>query len=381
MSGIVIIGTGLGGYTLAREFRKLDRDTPLTLVTADDGAFYSKPMLSNAFASNKDPDALVNQSAEAMAGQLGARILTHHRVEAVDTEAHTLRLDDGETLGYDRLVLAVGAEPIRLSYEGDGADAVMSVNNRQDYARFREAIETVKRVALIGPGLIGCEFANDLRGSDREVDVIGPDTAPLGRLVPEEAGRALRRGLEQVGIRFHLETVVERIDRRNGGYRLTLSNGETVECGAVLSAVGLRPDTRLARDAGLRVDRGVVVDEYLAASADGVYALGDCAQVSGLVLPFVMPIMHAARALAKTLAGDRTPVRYPAMPVVVKTPAHPVVVSPPAPDTPGEWRMEPVGDGVRALYRDGDRLAGFVLTGQEAVKEKQALAKQVPAVL
>jgi rubredoxin---NAD+ reductase len=381
MSGIVIIGTGLGGYTLAREFRKLDKDAPLTLVTADDGAFYSKPMLSNAFASNKDPDALISQSAEAMAGQLGARILTHRRVEAVDTEARTLRLDDGETLGYDRLVLAVGAEPIRLSYEGDGADAVMSVNSRQDYARFREAIETVKRVALIGPGLIGCEFANDLRGSGREVDVIGPDTAPLGRLVPEGAGRALRRGLERAGIRFHLETVVERIARQDGGYRLTLSNGETVECGAVLSAVGLRPDTRLAKDAGLRVDRGVVVDEYLATSADGVYALGDCAQVAGLVLPFVMPIMHAARALAKTLTGDRTPVSYPAMPVVVKTPDHPVVVSPPAPDAPGEWQMETVGDGVRALYRDGERLVGFVLTGQEAVKEKQALARQVPAVL
>jgi rubredoxin---NAD+ reductase len=213
------------------------------------------------------------------------------------------------------------------------------------------------------------------------VDVIGPDTAPLGRLVPEAAGNALRRGLEKAGIRFHLETVVERIDRIDAGYRLKLANGETVEAGAILSAVGLRPDSRLARDAGLETDRGVVVDRTLAASARGVYALGDCAQVAGLVLPYVMPIMHAARALAKTLAGESTEVRYPAMPVVVKTPAHPVVVSPPAPDASGDWQMEAVGDGVRALHRDGERLNGFVLTGEEAVKEKQALAKQVPAVL
>ncbi|WP_018232471.1 NAD(P)/FAD-dependent oxidoreductase [Thioalkalivibrio thiocyanodenitrificans] len=381
MSGIVIIGTGLAGYTLAREFRKLDKDTPLTLVTADDGAFYSKPMLSNAFASGKDAAALISQTAVAMAAQLDARILPGRRVESIDTGACQVMLEDGEALGYDRLVLAVGAEPIRLSYEGDGADAVLSVNNRQDYARFREAIGGVEHVAVIGPGLIGCEFANDLHGSGREVDVIGPDTAPLGRLVPEAAGRALQKGLEGAGIRFHLETVVERIDRVDSRFRLKLDNGETVEAGAILSAVGLRPDTRLAEAAGLEVDRGIVVDRGLATSAEHVYALGDCAQVAGLVLPFVMPIMHAARALAKTLAGETTEVSYPAMPVVVKTPAHPVVVSPPGSGAAGEWIVEPVGDGVRALFRDGEALNGFVLTGAEAVKEKQALTKQVPAVL
>ncbi|WP_018954307.1 NAD(P)/FAD-dependent oxidoreductase [Thioalkalivibrio sulfidiphilus] len=381
MSGIVIIGTGLAGYTLAREFRKLDKETPLTLVTADDGAFYSKPMLSNAFASNKDPEALISQSAEAMAGQLDARILTRRRVAAIDTAARQVRLEDGESLDYGRLVLAVGAEPIRLSYEGDGADAVLSVNSREDYGRFREAIEGVGHVAVIGPGLIGCEFANDLRGSGREVDVIGPDTAPLGRLVPEAAGRAIQKGLEAAGIRFHLETVVKRIDRKDTGFRLSLDNGETVEAGAILSAVGLRPDTRLAREAGLEVDRGIVLDRTLATSAEGVYALGDCAQVAGLVLPYVMPIMHAARALAKTLAGEPTQVSYPAMPVVVKTPAHPVVVAPPAPGAVGEWKIESVGEGVRAVFSQGDEVGGFVLTGAEAVKEKQALSKQVPAVL
>ncbi|HSP00479.1 MAG TPA: FAD-dependent oxidoreductase, partial [Thioalkalivibrio sp.] len=369
MSGIVIIGTGLAGYTLARELRKLDRDTALTLVTADDGAFYSKPMLSNAFASNKDPEALISQSAEAMAGQLDARILTRRRVASMDTAARQVRLEDGEILDYDRLVLAVGAEPIRLSYEGDGAEGVLSVNSREDYARFREAIEGVDRVAVIGPGLIGCEFANDLRGSGCQVDVIGPDTAPLGRLVPEAVGRALQKGLEAVGIRFHLETVVERIDRADAGLRLTLSNGKTVEAGAILSAVGLRPDTRLARTSGLEVNRGIVVDRTLATSAEGVYALGDCAEVSGLVLPYVMPIMHGARALAKTLAGEPTEVSYPVMPVVVKTPAHPVVVAPPPPGAAGDWHIGAVGEGVRALFRNGDQLAGFVLTGAEAVKE------------
>lgn len=381
MSGIVIIGTGLAGYTLAREFRKLDRDTSLTLVTADDGAFYSKPMLSNALTTGKDPDALISQPSGAMAAQLDARILTKRRVESIDTASRRILLDRNEILGYDRLVLALGAEPIRLSYEGDGADAVLSVNNREDYARFRSAIDGVARVAVIGPGLIGCEFANDLRGSGWEVDVIGPDTTPLGRLVPEAAGHAIRKGLESAGIRFHLQTVVERIDRSGTGYRLQLGNGACVQAGAILSAVGLRPDTRLARAAGLEVDRAIVVDRRLATSDEAVYALGDCAQVGGLVLPYVMPIMHAARALAKTLSGESVEVGYPAMPVVVKTPAHPVVVASPAAHATGQWDVAASGDGVRALFRDGDAVHGFVLTGEEAVKEKQALARQLPAVL
>ncbi len=380
MSPIVIVGTGLGGYTLARELRKLDAEIPLVLVTTGDGAFYSKPMLSNALAKGKLARELASADATQMAHQLNARIVTQTRVEAIEPGAHRIQLN-GEMLDYNRLVLAVGAVPIRLPTAGEGAEEVLTVNDLDDYARFRERLEGAKRVAIIGPGLIGCEFANDLATSGRSVTVIGPDQAPLGRLLPLQAGQALQAGLAGAGIDCHLQTLVERIDRDGRGLRLSLRSGAVVEADLVLSAVGLQPDTALAASAGLDVGRGIRVDRLLRSSVPEVYALGDCAEVEGLVLPYVMPIMHAARALARTLSGEATALTYPAMPVVVKTPAHPVVVAPPAPGAEGSWLEEALADGVRARFVAGDgRLLGFALTGG-AVAEKQALTKQLPPVL
>lgn len=378
---IVIIGTGLAGYNLAREFRKSDQDTPLLLITADAGQFYSKPMLSNGLVKGKLPADLPMGDADKMRTDLNAEIRTATRVSAVDPARHQVQLEDGSSVDYGKLVLAVGASQIRLPLQGEAAEAVMTINDLDDYHRFRQAIEDKKRVAVIGPGLIGTEYANDLISAGYQVDVIGPDEAPLGRLLPEQAGRAVQEALAALGVQWHLQTVVERIEADPAGVVLKLENGEQVQADVVLSAIGLTPNTQLAKQAGLKVNRGIVVDRYLQTSAEDVYALGDCAEVEGLVLPYVMPLMNAARALARTLAGQPTQVLYPAMPVVVKTPAHPIVVSPPASFAQGEWHIE-VGDkGVRALFKNGsDHLLGFVLTG-EFVNDKQKLTKELPAVL
>jgi rubredoxin-NAD+ reductase len=180
---------------------------------------------------------------------------------------------------------------------------------------------------------------------------------------------------------LHFEKGVKSIDAAEKGYRLTLTDGTVLEADVVLSAIGLRPRLALAQAAGLSVNRGIVVDRYLKTSADDIYALGDCAEVEGLVLPFVMPLMSAGRALAKTLAGQQTAVTYPAMPVVVKTPACPMVVSPPAVGIKGEWQIEANEKDVKALfYSKEQKLAGFVLTGAK-VAEKNALTKELPPVL
>ena len=171
---------------------------------------------------------------------------------------------------------------------------------------------------------------------------------------------------------------VQSVEHRNNEYLLQMSDGTTTTADAVLSAVGLQPRLDLAQKAGIETERGIVVNRYLETSVPNVFALGDCAEVEGLVLPFVMPIMHAARALAKTLSGTRTAVSYPAMPVVVKTPAHAVVVAPPSPGGEGHWEVTVTEQGARAVYRDGQgRLLGFALTGA-AVAEKQSLTKELP---
>lgn len=381
MPSIVILGTGLAGYTAAREFRKLDTASTLTLVTRDDGSFYSKPVLSNALAQKKNAAQIALNSAADMARQLHATIHTHIAVRAIDTQARTVTTENGPILSYDRLVLALGADPIRIPLDGDAADRVLSINDLADYAQFRATLDNQRRVTILGAGLIGCEFANDLRGAGIEVEVIDPAPQPLGRLLPAQSAVFLRAALEAAGVRFHFGTTAQAVHHDAAGLRVTLANGATLAADVVLSAIGLKPRIALAQQSGLNVNRGIVTDARLATSADGVYALGDCAEVAGFNLPFVMPIMQAGRALARTLAGTPTPVQYPAMPVVVKTPACPTVVCPPPPGVDGQWTETTGSDGVRAVFHDGtNRLRGFALVGT-ATLEKQVLTKEIPPLL
>jgi rubredoxin-NAD+ reductase len=374
---ILIAGSGMAGYGLAREFRRLNTQTPLTLITADDGASYAKPMLSSAFAQNKSAEQLVQANAAQMAKQLDAVIRTHTEIKHIDPVGQRLQLADAQSLDYEALVLALGAQPFHLSFEGDAADVVLSVNNLQDYQQLRQQLQQPSRVAIIGPGLIGCEFANDLTHGGHQVTVIGPDAYPLSSLLPPAAGEALASALSKIGVSWQLATSVSHIDHHGGAYRLTLTNEKVVEVDVVLSAVGLRPNTRLAQAAGLEVNRGIITDDYLQTSSPGIYALGDCAEVDGQHLPYVMPLMQGAKALAKTLNGEPTAVVYPPMPVVVKTPAHPVVVQPPPRQVEGAWDLTIHENDVLGQYHDDDgRLVGFVLSGT-MVEQKAAFLKKL----
>ncbi len=383
---IVIIGSGLAGITVARELRRIERERPVVVVSADDGGFYSKPGLSNALAAGKSAAQLLLTPPAQLAAQLGVELRAHTRVERILPAEHLLQTGAGP-LPYRKLVLAMGAHPIRLPLRGDGAGRVLSVNNLADYAAFRCALDGKSRLAILGAGLIGCEFANDLlaAGAEFEVEVFDPAPQPLGRLLPPKAAAFFRERLEAAGVRFHLATGIDEV-REDGG-RLRLMDGRagahtaTHTADLVLSAVGLSPAVELARAAGLAVGRGIRVDRTLASSDPDIHALGDCAEVEGRVLPFVVPIMQQARALAKTLAGNPTEVVYPAMPVVVKTPACAAVVCPPPPDVHGVWREQADAGGVRALFEDAAGTAiGFALVGG-AVREKQALSAKMPAWL
>lgn len=349
------------------------------MVTADDGASYSKPMLSTALTKGTDADALVQAPADAMAAQLGVQIRTGTRVTGINVTARQLLLGD-ERLEYSRLVLALGAEVVRPQLEGDGLDRVFSVNDLGAYRDFRRALQGCRQVAIMGAGLIGCEFANDLRNAGFGVDVITPSDAVMPGLLPEPAGQAVRQALTALGVRFHTGTTVTRVDRAGNGVCLQLASGGRLPADLVLSAIGLRPRTALARAAGLEVGQGIRVNRALETSAADVYALGDCAEVDGQVLMYVLPLMAGARALAKTLTGERTQVRYGAMPVMVKTPCCTTAVCPPPAAADGHWEVEQDGTDVRALFRSSSgQLLGFALTGR-FVLEKQVLSRALPPV-
>ncbi|MBF0455412.1 MAG: FAD-dependent oxidoreductase [Magnetococcales bacterium] len=376
MRPTVIIGTGLAGYTLAKELRRLQWQGPLVLVTEDEGQFYSKPMLSGALAKKKDVAALTMASAEKMAADLDAQILTQSQVTAIDTQEKQLTIN-GQKQPYDKLVLAIGSFPIRLPLTGSGAEEVVSVNNLTDYGHFLNRLEKAHHVAIIGPGLIGSEFANDLLLSGRQVTMIGPDKWPINTLIPEEIGRAVQKTLAEKGATWHLETFNGPIEKETKGYSTVLKSGVKVEADLILSAVGVRPTVELAKKAGVEVNRGIVTDSFLKTSVDSLYALGDCAEVAGRNLPFIAPLMIQAKALAKTLAGTETEVVYPAMPVVIKTTLYPVVTQPPPMGAQGAWRIDATDKGIIGrFYNKEDKLIGFALGG-EATDQKAALTKEL----
>lgn len=390
-ASIVVVGSGLAGYTLAREFRKLDKEASLTLITRDDGAFYSKPMLSNAFTAGKTPDQLAVFPAQDMASQLHANIHTRTTLTAIHPDRHVVDVQDarGESreIAYSSLILAMGAEPNRLTVAGDGGDSLFSVNDLDDYRRFRAALDDAQQIAIMGAGLVGCEFANDLCSARKTVHVIDQGHGPLARFLPKAGQLLLRDALAKIGVNWHFGSMLAAVHHRGKKRGLVLKKADAtgeqreLEADLVLSAVGFRPRLHVAEAAGIKVNHGIATDRLLRTSAGDVYALGDCAEVEGHSLYFVQPLMNAARALAKTLSGVATSVIYPAMPVIVKTPAYPVCVLPPPRDWPGEWNVETSGDGIRAVFMDPNGwMRGFALTGGCTV-EKNALVKKIPGLI
>lgn len=393
MHPIVIIGSGMAGYTLAREYRKLNPEHELVMICADDAINYAKPTLSNALVGKKVPAQIALGDATKMGTQLNMTIKPYSWVKKINPETHTLTLEhDGQSSEqlYSKLILAVGANPIRLAISGDGADDIYVVNNLNDYKSFRERLDQRpdKRVLILGAGLIGCEFANDLQNTEHSVTVVDLAPQPLGRLLPKHTAEAFRENLEETGIKFILGTTVDKVNiipATSAGaddYEVTLANGQRFVVDVVLSAIGLQPSLTLAKEADIHTNKGIITNSLLETSQADIYAIGDCAEVNGTLLPFVMPIMQQARALAKTLAGETTHVHYPAMPVAVKTPAAPLTVLPAPVDVEVTWETEEFDDGMLAKAVDGEgTLRGFVLLGATAGKQRLTLAKLVPDLI
>lgn len=388
MHPIVIIGSGMAGYAVAREFRKLNPDHELVMICADDATNYAKPTLSNALVGKKAPENIALGDAAKMAAQLNMRIETYTWVKAIDATAHELTVvkDQSEQKqAYSKLVLAVGAQPIRLAIAGDGSDDIHVVNNLTDYKAFRTSLEKRedKRVVILGAGLIGCEFANDLQHTDHQVTVIDLAPQPLARLLPSHVADVFQQNLEETGINFVLGTTVEKVSKvENSDYLVTLANGQSVVADVVLSAVGLQPNASVAKESGVQIGRGILTNSQLETNLADIFAVGDCAEVNGTLLPYVMPIMQQARALAKTLNGETTAVHYPAMPVAVKTPAAPLTVLPAPANIDVTWDTEEFEDGMIAKATDTEgTLRGFVLLGATAAKQRLTLTKQVPDLI
>lgn len=375
----VIIGSGMAGYQLATELRKLNSEIPLVMISEDSGEVYSKPLLSTALAKGQSADQLVSQSGEDKAAALNLTLMPHTRVSGVDAAHKHLTLPD-QRLHFAKLFLATGAAPIALDAP---AGAVCHVNDLQDYRVFRNRLSQAKHPALIlGGGLVGVEMAQDLLKAGHPVTLITRSDQLLPSLVPAEVSAPLEQALIQQGLKLIKATQVERIQAGTDAWSVQLSDGTALSADLILSALGLRPRTELAASAGLQVNRGICVDPYLQTSAPDIYALGDCAEIQGRNLMYVQPLMACAKAIAQNCLGEPAPLHLEALPILVKTPSCPIVAAPPPPGATGHWQVMDANDqGVVAHWLDDqNQLGGFALAGT-AVRLKAQLTRSLPALL
>ncbi len=374
---LTIIGSGHAGISLARELRRLSPELAIRVLSRDDGHYYYKPDLSKAFAAGKDAEGLIKNTAEQLVEQLKIELRSRAAVTRIEPAAHRVWIGD-QAVAYSRLVIATGATPIRLPLIGSAAGEVHTANDREEYGRFRAALKDKARVLIIGAGLIGCEFANDLAAHGHAVHVADLAGWPLPRLLPEPQGRALQAALSGLGVHWHLQTSISALDRDGAEITVQLADGTAVAVDAVLSAVGLKAATQLAADAGINTRLGIVVDDHLQTSAADVYALGDCVEINGRLLPYILPIAHSVRALAATLTGSPTKAKFAAMPVIVKTPACPTLVNPPPP-VEGRWEVSGTAPDLEAVFKDASgKPVGFALTGAATAKRSQYVPLMPP---
>jgi rubredoxin---NAD+ reductase len=362
---IVVVGSGLAGFGVLRELRKLSPDAKLTMVTLEDGHFYSKPSLSTALAKGKTAETVVTSNAQKMIAQLKLDARIGREAESIDRKGKAL-CTTGGPIAYDKLVLAIGATPFRPEIDGDAAHRAISVNQLEHYANFREQLSESAHVLIMGSGLVGTEFANDLITNGYQVSVVDMLPLPLAQLVPPAVGEGVRDALANEGVAWHLGRKVVAINYKGDskGYIATLDDGSTIEADLVLSAVGLRPNVTLAQEAGIDVGIGIKVNQYGQTSDPDIYAIGDCAEYQHGLSAYVTPIMAAARGIAQSVLGTPTEIRFPPLAVQVKTSLFPINLLPPTRDCIGEWHQtESDAEGEKHLFIDDDGVVrGYVLT-------------------
>ncbi|KYF60552.1 FAD-dependent oxidoreductase [Sorangium cellulosum] len=378
--GVVIVGAGLAGYSAARALRSLAPELSITIVTADDGDFYSKPTLSVSASQRAGAPDLVLRSAEQMRKELGCRLITRTRVHSLDCGKRVLVAGD-EAMPYSKLVLAIGAVPWTPPVPGlASSSSVLSVNHLDDYRRLIQRLSRSTRVAILGAGFVGCELANDLQRGGHAVTLIDRASEPLPNLVSPQLGKRLRARLEEAGIVCRFGVSPLSVEPLGDGVWVELDGERPLAADLVICATGLRAG-ELAESAGLKTQRGVVVDRSLRTSDEHVYALGDCASLAPYNLQFVAPIPHAAAALARSLLGASVSLTLPPLAISVKTPCFPVVSSAGPREAGLTWEVSADTEGTTELAFDAaGALRAFALGGSH-VKARGEYLSRLPPLL
>ena len=371
-AGLVIIGSGFAARQLVKNIRKQDASLPLTLIAADSTEEYNKPDLSHVISQAQRADDLTRQSAGEFAEQFNLRLFPHTRVTDIDAGAHVVKSQERQW-HYQRLVLATGASAFVPPVPG--SELMLTLNSQQEYRACEAQLHDARRVLIVGGGLIGSELAMDFCRAGKSVTLLDNAASVLATLMPPEVSSRLQHCFTEMGIHLLLKSRLLGLEQTDTGIRATLDRQRSIEADAVIAATGLRPETALASRAGLAVNRGVCVDSFLRTSHPDIYALGDCAEINGQLLPFLQPIQLSAMYLAKNLLGGNAPLKLPAMLVKVKTPDMPLHLAGETQRRDLRWEIVTQAEGMVARGTDDDgQLRAFVVS-EARMKEAFALLK------
>ncbi|HEI4047024.1 TPA: NADH:flavorubredoxin reductase NorW [Escherichia coli] len=374
-NGIVIIGSGFAARQLVKNIRKQDATIPLTLIAADSMDEYNKPDLSHVISQGQRADDLTRQTAGEFAEQFNLHLFPQTWVTDIDAEARVVKSQNNQWQ-YDKLVLATGASAFVPPVPG--RELMLTLNSQQEYRACETQLRDARRVLVVGGGLIGSELAMDFCRAGKAVTLIDNAASILASLMPPEVSSRLQHRLTEMGVHLLLKSQLQGLEKTDSGILATLDRQRSIEVDAVIAATGLRPETALARRAGLTINRGVCVDSYLQTSNDDIYALGDCAEINGQVLPFLQPIQLSAMVLAKNLLGNNTPLKLPAMLVKIKTPELPLHLAGETQRQDLRWQINTERQGMVARgVDDADQLRAFVVS-EDRMKEAFGLLKTLP---
>nr|WP_102363693.1 NADH:flavorubredoxin reductase NorW [Vibrio cyclitrophicus]PMF38819.1 nitric oxide reductase [Vibrio cyclitrophicus] len=364
MDNIVLVGAGFAALQTIKMIRKTDPNIAITIVTADAGIEYSKPNLSHVFSQAQTPQQLAINTAQQLAELHNVVIKTNVWVNEINTEQQFIVAGD-DIIPYSKLVLATGAAPFIPAAEGLSAQATITLNSLEEFEKHKAQIDAAQRITVIGGGLIGVELAFDLQTAGKSVTVIEPASYLLGSLVPPFISLELERELRKAGVTVETDAMVSHATYLADGVRLQTTSSRLIKTDVVIAAAGLMPNTALAQQTGMAVNRGIIVDEAMRTNIKNVYAIGDCSEIQGRVMAYLQPAILAANVLAKQLTTGEGKLSLPHIMTKVKTPSYPIQLAGRDIQTAQSWetRFDPKGIVAKG-FNEANQLVGFIVTGE-----------------
>lgn len=360
---IVIIGSGFAAYQLVKSIRRQDETTEISIITSDEGHDYNKPDLSHVFSKRQDKADLITLSATQFAEQYNINLFPLTRVHKINREEKCIVIES-QKIAYSKLVLATGANPFIPPMSGSGVDNILTLNSLSEFNQCKDSITTANNILVIGGGLIGVEVALDLANAGKKVAIVEPSEHLMSNQLPKYIALELQQKLALKQVCIYTNTTVKQIENGNNERLITLGDQQQFSVDEVLICAGLKPNVQLAQQANIKVNRGICTNSQMQTSDDDIFALGDCAELNGVVRSYLQPILLGAIALSKTLLGQPTEVSLSNMMVKVKTPNYPIQIGGiTTGNTVNSWRYDVDEQGMIAKAMNADEhCIGFVVT-------------------